>query len=217
MRNTKITAPVKGYSGKTAFGPHELDFTDGVAHTDNAAVIAYARRKGYGVSTSKPRQRNRPEPPDPRKIGVDGSGIEPVGTRLRDAAVDPAKGDFLPPTNAGQANPHGPLVVGPGIHAEGERQVRPGVVHVDDTAQQSKDETEHATKLLVEQAPVDAVVETAVPDRADHGPLDLSDPGSADAGKAAAKKATPSKRATKTATRKATKKAAKRTARKGRS
>jgi hypothetical protein len=30
---------------------------------------------------------------------------------IRDAAVDPRPEDFLPPTNAGQANPHGPEVV----------------------------------------------------------------------------------------------------------
>jgi hypothetical protein len=34
-----------------------------------------------------------------------------LGTPLRDAAVDPKPEDFLPPTYAGQANPHGPHVV----------------------------------------------------------------------------------------------------------
>lgn len=42
-------------------------------------------------------------------------GVIQVGTPLRDAAVDPRPGDFLPPTNAGEpgpeGNPHGPSVV----------------------------------------------------------------------------------------------------------
>lgn len=33
------------------------------------------------------------------------------GTRIRDAAVDPLPTDFLPPTNAGEADPHGPEVI----------------------------------------------------------------------------------------------------------
>ncbi len=36
---------------------------------------------------------------------------EQVGAKLRDAAVDPRPTDLLPPSNAGQANPHGPAVV----------------------------------------------------------------------------------------------------------
>lgn len=36
-----------------------------------------------------------------------------IGTPLRDAAVDPRPGDASVPTNAGQADPHGPLVVSP--------------------------------------------------------------------------------------------------------
>ncbi|WP_122262218.1 hypothetical protein [Ornithinimicrobium cerasi] len=56
-----------------------------------------------------------------------------VGTKLRDAAVDPSAGDFLAPTNAGEVgelgNPHGPSVVSPEIHgSEGVRPIRPGDV-----------------------------------------------------------------------------------------
>lgn len=36
-----------------------------------------------------------------------------VGSPLRDAAVDPMPGDASVPTNAGRADPHGPLVVAP--------------------------------------------------------------------------------------------------------
>jgi hypothetical protein len=64
-----------------------------------------------------------------------------VGTPLRDAAVDPKPEDFLPPTNAGQEDPHGPLVVAPEIHAaEGVKPVVGGEVHVDDSAAQSAKE-----------------------------------------------------------------------------
>lgn len=68
-----------------------------------------------------------------------------VGTSLRDAAVTPSPDDFLGPTNAGQENPHGPLVVNPEIHAsEGVRPVRPGPVDSDPTVQDTA-ETGHAT------------------------------------------------------------------------
>ncbi len=59
---------------------------------------------------------------DPRTV-VD----EQIGTRLRDAAVDPRPGDFGAPTNAGEpgelGNPHGPTVVSLGlVHAIEESQ-----------------------------------------------------------------------------------------------
>ncbi|MEV8177197.1 Ig-like domain-containing protein [Cellulosimicrobium funkei] len=71
-----------------------------------------------------------------------------IGTRLRDAAVDPRPDDFLPPTNAGEpgelGNPHGPTVVSPEIHAsQGVRPVRPGEVSPV-AATQSAQETAHA-------------------------------------------------------------------------
>ncbi|WP_087483978.1 hypothetical protein [Brachybacterium massiliense] len=81
-----------------------------------------------------------------------------VGTPLRDAAVDPAPGDFLPPVNAGlegeEGNPHGPNVYAPGIHAEqGIRPVRPGAVSAD-AATQSTEESAHASQWQgVEDAP----------------------------------------------------------------
>lgn len=77
---------------------------------------------------------------DPREVHRDTL----VGTPLRDAAVDPRPGDFLAPVNAGQANPHGPEVVNPEIHAsQGVRPVKPGEVHVDDAAAQDAAEKAH--------------------------------------------------------------------------
>lgn len=82
--------------------------------------------------------------PDSRQFDNDGL----IGTRLRDAAVDPRPGDFLVPTNAGEADPHGPQVIAPEIHAsEGVRPVKGGEVHVDDPSAQAAAETEHASKV----------------------------------------------------------------------
>lgn len=75
---------------------------------------------------------------------------EQIGTRLRDAAVDPRPGDFLAPTNAGVAgelgNPHGPSVVSPEIHgSQGVRPIRPGDVSSDATTQDAAEDAHVAT------------------------------------------------------------------------
>lgn len=52
MTTTKITAPVKGFTGSTAIGPAVLDFTDGVAVTDvelQPGTVAYLEANGYKV------------------------------------------------------------------------------------------------------------------------------------------------------------------------
>lgn len=93
-------------------------------------------------------------PLDPRDVGV-----QQIGTRLRDGAVNPADGDFLGPTNAGAdgqlGNPHGPNVVSPEIHgSQGVRPVRAGAVS-GTAATQSAAETGH----LVEWVPSAATPE----------------------------------------------------------
>ncbi|GMA31598.1 hypothetical protein [Litorihabitans aurantiacus] len=93
-------------------------------------------------------------PIDPRTLEP-----EQIGTRLRDAAVDPRSGDFLAPSNAGAAgelgNPHGPTVVSPGLHGdESVRSIRPGLVSGDPATQSSE---EHG-QLQADQP------QTAVPD-----------------------------------------------------
>lgn len=165
---TKITAPNAEYNGEVG----GVRFVDGVAETDNEAVIAYCRAAGYGIGSGKPRLLEVPEVADPREV----ADASVVGTRLRDAAVDPQPTDFLPPTNAGQANPHGPLVVSPGIHGIETQVVRPGPVYVEDLAAQQAAETRQAEQLLVERRNVADVIPT--PADADRGPLGLSDPGS---------------------------------------
>ncbi|MEK8108663.1 hypothetical protein NKG94_34515 [Micromonospora sp. M12] len=95
---------------------------------------------------------------------------EALGTRLRDAAVDPREGDFLPPVNAGKANPHGPEVVAPGIHAvSGPGPIVPGPVGrleqtedggqvvITDTAEQQRRETTAAEQVFIERRSVPEV------------------------------------------------------------
>lgn len=141
----KITAPSKGFNGEVG----GVQFTDGVAETDNQAVISYCRGAGYTVDGTTKDLPKEPESPDPRDVP------DPEESTLRDAAVDPRPEDFLAPTNAGEANPHGPDVVSPEIHAsEGVRPVKGGDVHVDDVAAQDAAETAHAEKeSYVAEAP----------------------------------------------------------------
>ena len=178
----KITAPAAAdLAGEhvSTYGATTLRFKDGVAEIDADQVgdglRAYLLGAGYTVDGDRIDQAaDAPPAIDSRDVET-----EMVGTPLRDAAVDPQPEDFLAPVNAGEADPHGPQVVAPGIHAEGERAVRPGLVHVEDPAQQEKDEKEHAAALLIDQKPMDEVTALAVPDQSDRGPLELSDPGSA--------------------------------------
>src|SRR5512139_2333018 len=96
----KVEAPNKEYKGP---GPGGASFVDGVAEVEDEAALNYYRAAGYKVSgkVDSPVEP-APEPPDPREVTE-----KVVGTRLRDAAVDPEPGDFLAPTNAGKDNPHG--------------------------------------------------------------------------------------------------------------
>jgi hypothetical protein len=52
MAKTKITAPVAQPGEVTGVGG--LVFTDGVAETDNDAIIAYCEANGYGIGSKKP-------------------------------------------------------------------------------------------------------------------------------------------------------------------
>lgn len=49
-----IRTPVEGYSGPGVAGLH---FVDGTAETDDEAVIAYARRRGYDVEDTAPKRK----------------------------------------------------------------------------------------------------------------------------------------------------------------
>lgn len=144
----KIASPVEGLNTSTAIGPLVLNFKDSVAEVDSDQVTdglrAYLEDNGYGIDGSTPQGRKvrlgQAEVPDPRDI----SAVR-VGTPTRDGAVDPRDKDFLGPINAGEANPHGPAVVNPEIHAsEGVRPIKAGPVHVDDPGAQDAAEKAHA-------------------------------------------------------------------------
>ena len=145
----KIIAPNREYNGTVG----DVQFKDGVADTDNPAVLAYCRNAGYEVGGQTMAPAEDPAPADPRQVG---GGL--IGTPLRDAAVDPKPGDFLAPVNAGSANPHGPEVVSPEIHASpGPTPLVPGLVS-DVPAEQEARESAAAEQALIEQKPVGDVV-----------------------------------------------------------
>lgn len=176
----KVEAPNKDYNGP---GPGDAVFENGVAETDDENALNYYRGAGYKVSGKvESPVEDAPEPPDPREVTE-----SIVGTRLRDAAVDPEPEDFLAPVNAGKGNPHGSNVVSPEIHASGPSGIRPGEVFVEDVDKQEKREKAFADARLIQQETAAEANEAEVPDIEDKGPLGLSDPGSVEAGKAAAK------------------------------
>lgn len=171
----KITSPAEGYTAQDRYGDVVLDFKDGVAEHDGDlpyGVLQYLTGAGYGIGSKKPTQpESTPAPPDPRD-----QTTEQVGTTLRDAAVDPEEGDFLPPTNAGKSgeagNPHGPNVVAPGIHAvSGPGPIVPGPVGrfeededgtqvvIADTEEQQRRETTAAEEVFIEQRDVPTVTQ----------------------------------------------------------
>lgn len=161
---TKIYAPNRQANGVAA----GVQFKDGVAETDDHRALAYFARAGYGIGEYKP--------PPGEASAVDARDVSqpiPLGTRLRDAAVDPRASDFLPPTNAGDADPHGLLVVSPQLHASETGPIRPGPVAVDHPRQQSAEEMALDHRAFVEQEPAPTAVQPVA------GPADVtvSQPG----------------------------------------
>lgn len=192
MAQIKIYSPNAAYKGKVG----AVEFDKGIAVVeDGAAELGYFKRRGYGIGSPV---ENPVLPYDKMEPTRDGEIVDArsygeqhwAGRPLRDAAVDPEPTDFLPPTNAGEANPHGPSVVAPEIHASGPAGIRSGEVHVDDTKRQEKAETALATEVLIEGATAEDRAVAFDPNK-NMGPLGLSDPGSADMGVAAAADASP--------------------------
>lgn len=182
----KIYSPAEGYTGKDQYGETVLDFQDGVADHDGDlpdGIRMYLSGAGYGLGSKKTADPPEvPEPADPRDLED-----EVVGTRLRDAAVDPRSSDFLAPVNAGEENPHGSKVVSPEIHASGPAGIVPGNVFVEDPDKQEKREKDFAQARLIDRVNAAEAVADAVPDIDDNGPLGLSDPGSVEQGVEGAK------------------------------
>lgn len=77
-------------------------FTDGIAETSDAALLLGALLSGFDTSDG---------PGVKRDVGTMPHSSA-VGTRLRDAAVDPQAGDVVP-ENAGDVHPHNPAAVWP--------------------------------------------------------------------------------------------------------
>lgn len=189
MSTVTIKAPVPGFTGTVA----GVSFADGSASVDpkeHPGAYQYFQDAGYEVdgevvNDNPPGIHDpRPEPTAPAPGTPDNPTGIIGGVPPKDAAVDkdadgPMSDAFLPPTNAGEADPHGPLVVSPGLHAVPPAPIRPGEVHVgDEVAQQELEETRLAEKVLVEGQPATIIASNEPPG----GPLQLSDPGSVERG-----------------------------------
>lgn len=133
MATTKVYAPNAGYTGRVG----DVAFADGLAEVDadtQGAALAYFRGRGYGIG--EPAAPGPEATPAPAGVDVRTLTELHLGAPARDAAVDPRPADFLPPTNAGMADPHGPLVVSPGIHGVAPTTLVQGPVSSDAAAQQ---------------------------------------------------------------------------------
>lgn len=150
----KVYAPNRAYNGISA----GVVFTDGVGETDSAAALAYFRRARYGIGEEPAHGSPAPDP----SYELPPASVK-VGTALRDASVEPLPKDFLPPTNAGKADPHGPLVVAPGLHAVPPAPIVPGPVAVGEPRVQEAVETAVAHAVLVEGQPATVTAAMAGP------------------------------------------------------
>lgn len=178
MAKVKVYAPNEEFEGAVA----GVAFARGVGEAEleeGSLTRRYFERAGYGIGKRPPKAEPAPEP---AVSALEASAIASVGGRLRDAAVDPHPDDFLPPVNAGKADPHGPHVVSPEIHHDGPAGLRPGVVAVDDPSRQSAEESAIAEAVLIDRQDKGEALGVFGPD-ADMGELGLSDPGSAEAGR----------------------------------
>lgn len=166
----KVYAPNKAYAGAVG----TIQFRDGQAEVDEGtqgAALAYFRKAGYGIGEPPAgRQDPRPDYEQVTHVGQP-SSIDAAVTKDADGPVSDA---FLPPTNAGEADPHGPLVVSPEIHGpSGTKGIKPGDVHVGEPAEQEQAETDLTHRVLIEHED-----HPSQGPNSDRGPLDASDPGS---------------------------------------
>ncbi len=123
MTNYKITTVAAGHNGSMGQCVDQtcLHFIDGVGYTENPAFIDYSATAGHAVDTvdSIPAEYTQGLIPlhPYGYYAVTAPAAAPIAEEwfatspLRDAAVDPHQGDYLPPVNAGTADPHGPKVV----------------------------------------------------------------------------------------------------------
>ena len=123
MQTHRITAPPSNPDWTGPFNEQsDVYFVSGMAYTDLPGIVTYCRGAGYGVEPVD-------QVPAVYHAAVDvlrAGGSVVMGTRLRDAAVNPRQGDVSVPTNAGRADPHGPLVIAPEAIT---REEQAGVAH----------------------------------------------------------------------------------------
>ncbi|MEA2676400.1 MAG: hypothetical protein QOJ81_541 [Chloroflexota bacterium] len=163
MAEIKVYAPNRDFNGRVG----NAQFANGVAHVEEAlsvAEMAYFRRAGYGIGAPPPAVPEKPAPYVPEAPAMV-RGPESLDAAVQPNAGGPVSDAYLPPTNAGEADPHGPLVVSPGIHGVGPGPIRPGEVYIDDVARQEKEETELDELVLVEGAP--ATIASAIDEEGD--------------------------------------------------
>lgn len=168
---TTIHSPNPDYSGTYTWGDGTVTtFENGKAELDGdlpAGIRSYLQSAGYGIDKPAASPADPVIPPDPR----DGL-TDQVGSRLRDAAVDPHDTDFLAPSNAGkegpEGNPHGPNVVNPEIHASVGQAIAPGPVLPG--AEQEPKERELSDRTRIDQEPVPEVVADLAVANPDHEP-----------------------------------------------
>lgn len=162
MGTTKVKAPDPSFEGSVA----GVLFKDGVGEFDpkeQPGALGYFQSAGYEVGgktlVADPpgRYARQPEPAAPAPGTPDNPEGVTRGAPLRDAAVEPHRDDFLVPTNAGEADPHGPRVVAPGIHALPPAPIVPGQVS-GDAKRQDATETAVAAAVLVDETPVPSVM-----------------------------------------------------------
>lgn len=193
MASKKVYSPNASFRGDVA----GVTFEDGVGEYDpvkNKSAARYFERHGFTSARRSADDAKAAEAAPQTALEKEAAGEStdardhaepaPIGTRLRDAAVDPEPGDFLAPVNAGQEDPHGPAVVAPEIHHEGPKGLKPGDVHVDEPAEQEKDEQALAERVLIEGGEHPHVDHVELAER---GPLGMSDPGSVERGVEGAK------------------------------
>lgn len=148
---TLYTGTIAGIEFKDGEPVSATDAAQAKAASTISAVAAYAKRHGLTFGDDDLLYVGPALPV--AAVDARDAGTRLVGTPLRDAAVDPKPSDYLPPTNAGKADPHGPDVVSPEIHGAGLAEVVPGPVDPDPDDQEADETaaTVEAADVVLEQ------------------------------------------------------------------
>lgn len=148
---SKVTAPNRRFNGISA----GVSFADGVGETSNPGALAYFERAGYGIDKQPPAFQSGAQEAFQPALPAEVRGAESNDAAVMKDASGPVSDAFLPPINAGEAEPHGPLVVSPGLHAVPPAPILPGDVH--EVPQQEIEESRLVERVLVEGEPATIV------------------------------------------------------------